>query len=153
MVREKGTPGLAHARSETSPWWAPWQLMALVAVTVANYVWQVPYYLHFYARFGKSPGGLTVPLLLTFVWFGVGAALLVTRRRGGVPVMVSFLVVEAVFYLVHNLTGAAGRDLLTSDGVLLVASVLGYVNAFAAIVFVVWLLRTRRRTQAVAPQG
>jgi hypothetical protein len=117
--------------------------MALVAVTVANYVWQVPYYLHFYGRFGKSPGGLTVPLLLTFVWFVVGTALLVTRRRGGVPVMASFLVVEALFYLAHNLSGAAGRDLPTNDWVLLVASLLGYLNALTAIAFLGWFVRAR----------
>ena len=125
-------------------WWAPWPVLALVLVTVANYVWQVPYYEHFYGRFGRSPGGLTVPLVLTFVWFLVATVLLVTRRRGGVPVMASFLVVEALFYLVHNLSGAAGRDLPTNDVVLLVASLLGYVNALAALLFLVWLFRTRR---------
>src|SRR6478609_5625069 len=134
---EGGTPG-------ESSWWAPWPVVALVVVTVANYVWQVPYYVHFYGRFGRSPGGLTVPLVLTFVWFVVATALVVTRRRGGVPVMASFLVVEALFYLVHNLSGAAGRDLPTNDVVLLVASLLGYVNALAALLFLVWLFRTRR---------
>jgi hypothetical protein len=48
---------------------------------------QVPYYLHFDGRFGTSPGGLTVPLLLTFVWFLIAMVLLVTRRRGGIPAM------------------------------------------------------------------
>ena len=126
--------------------WTPWPVVALVVVTVANYVWQVPYYEHFYGRFGRSPGGLTVPLLLTFAWFVIATWLLVTRRRGGVPLMASFLVVEALFYLVHNLTGAAGRDLPSDDPILLVASLLGYLNALAAIVFLVWLVRTRRRT-------
>lgn len=59
--------------------------------------------------------GLTVLLLLTFVWFLVACVLLVTRRPGGVPAMVSFLVVETLFYLVHNVSGAAGRDLLGGD--------------------------------------
>lgn len=122
--------------------------MVLVALTVANYVWQVPYYLHFYGRFGRSPGGLTVPLLLTFVWFLVGTVLLVNRRRGGVPVMASFLVVEALFYLVHNLSGAAGRDLPTNDAVLFGASLLGYLNAVAAVLFLWWLFRARRGARA-----
>ena len=61
--------------------------------------------------------------------------------------MAPFLVVEALFYLVHNLTGAAGRDLPTNDPVLFVASLLGYLNAVAAILFLGWLLRVRRRTQ------
>lgn len=109
MVRPERLP---RGRKGSAPsWWMPWPVVALVVVTVANYVWQVPYYLHFYGRFGTSPGGLTVPLLLTFLWFLLATVLLVTRRRGGVPVMASFLVVEALFYLVHNLSGAAGRDL------------------------------------------
>jgi hypothetical protein len=54
------------------------------------------------------------------------------------------LVVEAVFYLVHNLSGAAGRDLPADDPVLLGASILGYVNALAAVVFLIWLRRQRR---------
>ncbi|GGH98373.1 hypothetical protein GCM10007170_30760 [Arthrobacter liuii] len=126
----------------------PWPVVALVVVTVANYVWQVPYYLHFYGRFGTSPGGLTVPLLLTFLWFLLATVLLVTRRRGGVPVMASFLVVEALFYLVHNLSGAAGRDLPAGDVVLLVASLLGYVNTVAAVFFLGWLFVTRRQSRS-----
>lgn len=143
MILQARTHGPARAQSGSSPSWAPWQLKALVVVTVSNYVWQVPYYLHFYGRFGEAPGGLTGPLLFTFAWFAVGTALLVARRRGGVPVMASFLVVEALFYLVHNLTGAAGRDLPTSDVVLLTASLLGYLNALAAILFLAWLVRAR----------
>lgn len=127
-----------------SRWWMPWPVQVLAVVTVANYVWQLPYYQHFYGRFGRAPAGLTVPLVLTFVWFVVGTALLVTRRRGGVPVLSSFLVTEALFYLVHNLSGAAGRDLPAHDAVLLVASVLGYINALGAIAFLIWLRRERR---------
>lgn len=140
---------LKENRDGGSSWWVPWPVVALVVVTVANYVWQVPYYLHFYGRVGTGPGGLTVPLLLTFAWFLLATFLLVTRRRGGVPVMASFLVVEALFYVVHNVSGAAGRDLLTGDVVLLVASLLGYLNAVAAALFLGWLFVTRRRVRAV----
>lgn len=135
-------------KDSTRSWWMPWPVGALVAVTVANYVWQVPYYLHFYRRLGTGPGGLTVPLLLTFLWFLIATVLLVTRRRGGVPAMASFLVVEALFYLVHNISGAAGHDLPSGDVVLLIASLLGYLNALAAVLFLGWLFATRRRTPA-----
>lgn len=142
--RNRG-PQAAFATGAAAPWWVPWPLVALVMVTVANYAWQVPYYLHFYGQFGNSPGGLTIPLLLTFLWFVIATALLVTRRRGGIPVMASFLAVEAIFYLLHNITGAAFRDLLTGDIVLLIASLLGYINALASVLFLGWLFRTRRR--------
>ncbi len=130
--------------------WAPTPVIALVIVTVANYAWQVPYFIHFYGKTGHAPGGLTVPLVLTFVWFAVGVALLVSRRRGAMPVLSSYLVVEAVFYLVHNLSGAFGRDLPTSDPILFIASVLGYVNAIAAIAFLIWL---RRHKNLAPPVG
>ena len=122
----------------------PWPVLALTAVTVANYVWQVPYYQHFYGQRGHAPGGLWIPLVLTFFWFLVGTWLLVTRRRGGAPVLASFLIVEAAFYVVHNLSGAFGRDLPAEDPVLLIASALGYVNLIAAVVFLIWLRRQRR---------
>ncbi len=143
MFTERDRP--AWQRGGRSSLWLPWHLVALFVVTVANYVWQVPYYLHFYGQFGKAPAGLTVPLLLTFVWFLLGTALVSTRRRGGVPVLASFLVVEVLFYLVHNLTGAAVRDLQTSDAVLLVASLLGYASTIASILFLGWLIKTHRR--------
>ena len=133
----------AAPASHRAQLWAPWQLVTLVVVTTANYVWQVPYFLHFYGQIGKAPGGLTVPLLLTFVWFMVGTVMIVTRRRRGVAVIASFLVIEALFYLVHYLSGAAGRDLATNDVVLLAASALGYMSAFASILFLGWLIRTR----------
>lgn len=130
-----------------SSWWMPWPLVALVVVTVANYLWQVPYYMHFYGQFGTSPGGPMIPPLLSFVWFIVPTVLLLTRRRGGVPVMASFLVVETLFYLVHNASGAAGRDLLTGDDVLLIASLLGYLKAAAAVLFLGWLFTTHRKAR------
>ena len=139
---------LAASTDVDSSWWAPWQVIALVVVTVANYVWQVPYYLHLYGRFGIPPGGLTVPLLLTFLWFLVATVLLVTRRPGGVPALASFLVLEALFYLVHYVSGAAGRDLHGGDVVLVVASLLGYLNGLASVLFLAWLLLLRRRTSS-----
>ena len=126
----------------SNTWWAPWPVLALTGVTIANYVWQVPYYQHFYGRHGHAPSGLSIPLVLTLLWFLVGTWLLITRRRGGMPLLASFLVVEAAFYLVHNLSGAAGRDLPADDAVLLGASILGYVNALAAVVFLIWLRRS-----------
>ena len=38
-------------------WWFHGPLRALIVVTVANYVWQVPYFLHFSAHTGRAPSG------------------------------------------------------------------------------------------------
>ena len=139
--REPVDRGVGSARGL----WAPVPVVALVVLTAANYAWQVPYFVHFYGTSGHAPGGLTIPLVLTFAWFVAGVALLVTQRRGGVVVLSSYLAVEALFYLVHNLSGAFGRDLPTSDPVLFVASALGYINATAAVVFLIWWRRRRDR--------
>lgn len=83
----------------------------------------VPYYLHFYGPFGTGPEGLTVPLPGTSLWFLVATVLLVTLRRDWVPAMASFLPVEALFCLVHNVSVAAERDFAVGGAVLVIASI------------------------------
>jgi hypothetical protein len=144
------TPGrLSGAR-----WWFPGPSRALIVVTLANYVWQVPYVLHFSAHTGRAPSGLVVPLALTLMWFLLATLLLPGRRPGGVVVMSVYLVTEAGFYLLHNLSGARGRDLSATDPILLIGSVLGYLNALAAIGFLAWLRCHRTQAREVtAPVG
>lgn len=125
-------------------------LRALVLVTTVNYLWQVPYYLHFYGSHGRTPRGLWVPLVVTGCWFATGAAMYTRRTRGGTAVLGSFLLVELLFYVVHNATGAAGRDLLSGDAVLTIASVLGYAATFAAAAFLVRMRRRARPRQGTA---
>jgi hypothetical protein len=118
---------------------------ALAAVTIANYAWQVPYYVHFYGSHGRAPRGLYLPLVLTGCWFVLGFVLYIRGTRRGVAVLASFLVVEVAFYLVHNVSGAAGRDLISGDAVLFIASVLGYLSTIAAVLFLALLRRESRR--------
>jgi len=87
--------------------------------------------------------GLSVPLLLTFGWFIAGVWLVRRGRRPGRAVLGSFLVTEALFYLVHNLSGAFLKDLPAANPVLLVASVLGYLSAAVAVAYLVALARGR----------
>jgi hypothetical protein len=58
--------------------------------------------------------------------------------------LASFLSAEALFYLLHNVSGAFGRDLPSANPVVLVASVLGYLNTAAAVVGLA-VLATRSR--------
>jgi hypothetical protein len=90
--------------------------------------------------------------LVTFAWFAVAALLLYRRRRGGLASMVAFLVVLVGFYVLHNISGAFVVDLSLSDPILFIASVLGYLNTVAGIVFLVHLIR-RRRDVAAASSG
>ena len=128
--------------------WASKTYQVFVVTTVVNYVWQVPYYMHFYAVQGRSPAPFAVMFLVTFAWFVVAAYLLYRRRRGGFTTMVAFLVVLVGFYILHNISGAFLADLPLSDPILFIASVLGYLNTVVGVVLLVQLVRVRRRLVA-----
>ena len=75
---------------------------------------------------------LSVPLILTGVWFAIAMVATVRGRRGGRTALASFLVTEVAFYAVHNASGAFGADLPLENPVLLIASALGYASAVGA---------------------
>ncbi len=131
--------------------WTSKTYLIFVALTVVNYVWQVPYYVHFYAVQGRSPAPFAIMFLVTFAWFLAGAYLLHRRGRGAFTTMVSFLVLLIGFYIVHNLSGAFLRDVPLSDPILLIASILGYLNTIVGVVLLVELVRHRRALVTPAP--
>ena len=109
-----------------------------------NYAWQVPCAVHQYGRRWDAMAGLSIPLILTGVWFAVAMVATVRGRWGGRTALASFLVTEVAFYAVHNAGGAFGADLPLDNPVLLVASALGYGSTAAALVYLVLMARTRR---------
>jgi hypothetical protein len=129
--------------------WAPTVFWLFVVTTVANYIWQIPYYVHFYAVHGRWPAPLAVMFLVTFAWFAAAAFVFYHRRRGGWASMVAFVAVLVGFYVLHNISGAFVVDLSLSDPILFIASVLGYLNTLTGIVFLVHLIR-RRHDEAPA---
>ena len=126
----------------TLRWWP------LVALTSANYAWQVPYTVHQYGRRWDALAGLGIPLILTGVWFAIAMAATIRGRRGGRTALVVFLVTEVAFYAIHNATGAFAVDMPLSNPVLLIASALGYANTAAAIVYLVLIARARHAEHA-----
>lgn len=127
---------------------------ALVALTVAivtNYVWQLPYAIHQYGRAWVGLPRLSGLLIVSLVWFLVGVMRYARGRRGGTALLASFLATEALFYLLHNLTGAFDHDLPVTNPIVLIASVLGYLNlaaAVAALAALVWLRKVGRQRTA-----
>ena len=119
-------------------------LLALTVATVTNYVWQLPYAIHQCGNAWVGLPRLSGLLIVTLLWFLVGVMRYARRQPGGTALLASFLAIEAVFYLLHNLTGAFGRDLPLTNPIVLIASVLGYLNlaaAVAALAVFVWLSR------------
>ena len=103
-------------------------LVVLTVFTVTNYVWQVPYAIHQYGRSWVGLPRLSGLLIVTLVWFLVSVMRYARRRRGGTTLLASFLAIEALFYLLHNMTGAFGHDLPATNPIVLIASVLGSLH-------------------------
>ncbi|WP_327539559.1 hypothetical protein [Jatrophihabitans sp.] len=128
------------SRSRRLPWWP------LIAVTTADYLWQIPYAVHQYGRQWDSLAGLSTPLIITGLWFTVAVLATVGGRRGGRPALAAFLVTEATFYLVHNISGAFAADLPLGNPVVLIASVLGYLSTVTAAIYLFEMALIRRST-------
>ena len=125
----------------------PVRLMPLVVVTLVNYVAQVPYYLHNdYSAQHLFPGLRAVALLgVTLAWFAVGLAGFRRGRRWGLPVLVSFLVTEAVFYGATIATGIFLLQLANPSYLIKAVFVIGYVSGGVAACYSLLLIRRRPR--------
>jgi hypothetical protein len=84
----------------------PRRLRVLVIATAANYLWQLPYAVHQYGWRWTGLPQLSAGLLLSAAWFTLAAHRYLTGRRAGRAMLIVFLLAEAGFYLLHNLTGA-----------------------------------------------
>jgi len=130
-------------------------LRLLLIVTLVNYVAQIPYYLVlYYLPHGTAPSARSVVLLgLTLGWFLLGYTALRARRGWGHIVLLSFLCVEALFYLRAFVSGAVAHQLRHPDVVVQAVFVVGYVSGATAAVAAYLLIRYRRALLAPPPGG
>jgi hypothetical protein len=127
-------------------------LYGLFAVTVLNYLAQIPYYIHFYGIHHAAPSLLGLTLLgLTFAVFLAGFVLTLRHRRSGWWLLLGFLALEFAFYVVHDLSGAFLKDLPVSDPLFLAVSLIGYLNTVAALVYLIVLIRGHHHVAAAVP--
>jgi hypothetical protein len=122
-------------------------LTPLVAVTLANYAAQMPYYLHNdYSPQHPLPGVRAVALLgVTLAWFALGLAGFMRHRRWGFAVLASFLAAEAIFYAGTFGTGVFIFQLENHSDLLKTVFVIGYVSGAAAAYYAYRLFRDRPR--------
>lgn len=119
-------------------------LYFLFAVTVLNYVAQIPYYMHFYGVHHVAPSALGMTLLaLTFALFLAGYIYTLRGHRFGGRILFAFLVLEFGFYLLHNVSGAFLNDLPVGDPLFQIVSLIGYLNTIVALVYLILMLRDR----------
>lgn len=112
----------------------PLRLAPLAAVTLANYVAQVPYFVHNdFSAAHPLPGVRAVGLLgLTLAWFVLGLAGFTRGRRWGLAVLVSFLAAEALFYGATFATGTFLLQMHNHSDLLKVVFVTGYASGAVA---------------------
>lgn len=120
-------------------------LYFLFAVTVLNYLAQIPYYIHFYGihHVAPSPVGMLL-LALTFALFLAGYVYTLQGHRFGAPILFAFLILEFGFYLLHNISGAFLRDLPMSDPLFLTVSLIGYLNTIVPLVYLILMLKDHK---------
>lgn len=133
---------------------------SVLAVVLANYLAQIPYYLYLYYfphRAAPALGG-SLLLLTTLAWFLIGYAWLTRGSRAGYWALLSFLVVEVGFYL-HNMLiqvthgYAPFFHLQNRDPLLFVVFAIGYLNLVAGLCFIAFLLWHRRTLIARRPSA
>lgn len=107
-------------------------LVPLATASAANYGWQVPYAVHQYGHRWSGLPRLSLALVVTAAWLVLAMVQFAYRRPLGRVLLSSFLVTETAFYLVHDLSGAFMADLPGDNPIVLIASLLGYVNTIVA---------------------
>ena len=128
------------------------QIIILFLLILANFLAQIPYYLHLYYNpnnlLAQLRGGYL--LLIVFAVFLLASFLLFKRTVIGYWLMVMFLAVEFLFYVWNTLGEVIhGYGLFfhlnNPDLLLRVVFAIGYVNLFASGYFLGLLLLKRAR--------
>ena len=127
-------------------------MYAILVVVGANYLAQIPYYLHLYFfphHAAPSLSGTSL-LAITFAWFLLGWLLLARRSsQAGFWLLLSFLLTEFVFYAANMANQVAHGfapffHLQNPDPLLLTVFAIGYLNMIGAFVFAVFLIARYR---------
>ena len=128
------------------------QVIILFLLILANFIAQIPYYLHLYYNpnnvLAQAKGGLL--MLFVFGIFLFASILLFKRQVLGYWLMVMFLAVEFLFYLwntIGEVIHGYGLFFHLNNPDLLLRAVfaIGYVNLFASGYFLGLLLLKRSR--------
>ncbi len=126
------------------------QVIILFLLILANFIAQIPYYLHLYYNPNNLLAQLRGGFLLIFVFaiFLLASFLLFKRTVIGYWLMVTFLAVEFLFYAWNTLGGVIHGyglfyHLANPDLILRAVFAIGYVNLFVSGYFLCLLLLKR----------
>ena len=119
-------------------------LRFLLLVTLTNYIAQVPYYLYnYYFPYHVLPTLSGMILLgLTLIWFVAGYVGFQRKYRYGYALLLSFLFVEALFYLHSFIFGAFFFQIQNPNPIIKLVFIVGYISGTVAGYYVYWLIRS-----------
>ena len=130
------------------------QVWVLFVVLLANFVAQVPYFIHLYYSPQHPLPDLRSSVLMGSVLalFLISFSLLLAKRMAGYYLLLFYLSLEFFFYLWNILGGVAHGyglffHLADRDPVLWAVNAVGYLSFFAAGYLLVLLLVQRRKFQ------
>jgi hypothetical protein len=129
--------------------WIP-PLPVLFWVVVADYLAQIPYYIVNYGiPYHAAPTVSALVLLgLTLTWFLVGYFGLRAHRRFGYWVLLSFLLIEGLFYVQTLLFGTAVFQLENPHLVNRIVFSIGYASGIISLLYFAALITFRAQYRA-----
>ena len=118
----------------------------LVSVTYLNYLAQIPYYFHYYFSSTHPLPAIRATLLLgfTLIWLLAGVFGYQRGKSWGFRILISYLFVEALFYLLTIISGTFLAQLRNHPLIIDVVFVIGYISGFAAIYYLVRITKFKR---------
>jgi len=121
-------------------------LRILFWITILNYIAQIPYYLHnYYFPYHALPSLMGMVLLgITLVWFLLGYRGVQKRNQSGYYILLSFLIVEALFYLHAIVFGAFIFQIQNPSLIIKTVFLIGYVSGLVAAYNAYLLIRHKR---------
>ena len=126
------------------------QVKILFWITLANFIAQIPYFLHLYChKISDLLKLLNIPMLTVLIFFIIAYIMLFKFKRVGFWLMFAFLLTEFLFYLFNVVGGAIHGyglffHIFDTNIILKVVFIIGYVNFFASGYFLIYLFVNRK---------
>jgi hypothetical protein len=116
-------------------------------VTIANYVAQIPYYLYnYYFPYHVLPTLSSIVLLgATLAWFLVGYVGVQYKWKYGYAVLITFLCIEALFYLHSFVFGAFFFQMQNPNPIIKSVFVVGYLSGAVAGYYVYCMVSSKMK--------
>lgn len=118
----------------------------LLFITLLNFVAQIPYYLYnYYFPYHVLPSTSSLVLLgVTLVWFLVGYFRFQKKYTYGYGILLSFLIVEVLFYLHSFIFGAFFFQMQNPNLIIKAVFAMGYISGITAGYYTYALIRNRK---------